>query len=114
MLDKKQILALGVFSAISMLAVNAHAADDAAKAQKADIAAGKAKVEEICYACHGLDGISLSPEIPNLKGQKEAYIIKAINYYKSGERKNPIMSGVASSISETDAANVAAYFSSLK
>jgi len=114
MLNKMQVLALGVLCAVSMLAANAQAADDAAKAHKPDIAAGKAKVQEVCYACHGLDGISLSPDIPNLKGQKEAYILKAINYYKSGERKNPIMSSVASTISEADAENVAAYFSSLK
>ena len=48
------------------------------------------------------------------KGQKEAYILKAINYYKSGERKNDIMTGIAASISDADAANAAAYFSSLK
>jgi len=111
-LDKMQTLALGVVCAASIYTFNAHAED--AATPKGDIAKGKAVVEEICSACHGMDGISVSPDFPNLKGQKEAYILKAINYYKSGERKNDIMSGVASSISDADAANAAAYFSSLK
>src|SRR6185369_17002980 len=43
-------------------------------AQHADVAAGKAKVEEVCSACHGLNGVSVSDTIPNLAAQREAYI----------------------------------------
>ena len=78
-----------------------------------DAAAGKEKAT-ICAACHGADGISLSPDIPNLRGQKEVYLAKAIAYYKAGERKNPMMASMVGSLSETDMADLAAYFSSLK
>lgn len=78
-----------------------------------DAAAGQAKAA-LCGGCHGPDGISFSPEVPNLKGQKEAYILKAIGDFKSGARKNPLMSSMVANLNEADAADIAAYFSSLK
>lgn len=78
-----------------------------------DAAAGKTKAA-LCMGCHGEDGISVSPEIPNLRGQKEMYIIKQIGDFKSGLRKNPIMSSMASGVSDEDAADIAAFFSGLK
>lgn len=78
-----------------------------------DAAAGKNKAM-LCGGCHGMNGISMSPEIPNLAGQKEAYLVKAIKDYKSGMRKNPMMSSVVASVAEADIADIAAYFASLK
>ena len=78
-----------------------------------DAAAGQAKAA-VCGGCHGPDGISFSPEVPNLKGQKEAYIKKAIGDFKSGARKNPMMSSMVGNLSDADTADIAAYFSSLK
>jgi cytochrome c553 len=78
-----------------------------------DPVAGKDKAA-LCGGCHGMDGISVSPEIPNLRGQKEAYILKQIGDFKSGLRKNPIMSSMAAGLSDDDAADIAAFFSSLK
>ncbi|MDX1811213.1 MAG: cytochrome c [Gammaproteobacteria bacterium] len=82
-------------------------------AQAGDAKAGKEK-SALCAGCHGADGISLTPDIPNLAGQKEAYIVKAIGYYKSGERKNPMMASMVGGLSATDMADLAAFFSSLK
>jgi len=78
-----------------------------------DVAAGKAKAA-LCAGCHGAAGISMSPEIPNLAGQKEAYLAKAIRDYKSGARKNPMMASIVGMIADGDIENIAAYFSSLK
>lgn len=80
----------------------------------ADIEAGKAKVVEICGACHGVDGNSPSPDFPRLAGQNEDYIRNALRAYQSGTRKNPIMVGMAASLSKQDIENVAVYFSSQK
>ncbi len=85
----------------------------AGSVQAGDAKAGAAKAA-ICAGCHGSDGISLSPDIPNLAGQKEVYLAKAINYYKSGERKNPMMASMVGGLTDEDIANLAAYFSSLK
>jgi cytochrome c553 len=76
----------------------------------ADIEAGKAKVQTVCAACHGVNGLSVSDTIPNLAGQKAAYLEIQLKALKDGSRKNPIMGAVASQLSTDDIANVAAYF----
>jgi cytochrome c553 len=83
-----------------------------AAASAADIAAGQAKVKEVCQACHGIDGNSPSPDYPKLGGQYPDYIQKALRDYKSGARKNPIMAGFAGTLSQKDIENVAAYYAS--
>jgi cytochrome c553 len=83
--------------------------------QAADVEAGKAKAGQICLACHGLDGIGLQPIYPNIRGQKEAYMVSQLKAFKSGDRKNPIMSPMAMQLAtDADIENVAAYYSGLK
>ena len=77
-----------------------------------DAAAGKEK-SALCAACHGADGISPNDLWPNLKGQKEGYIIKQLKAFKDGSRSDPMMSPMAAPLSDEDVANLAAYFSSL-
>jgi cytochrome c553 len=72
------------------------------------------KVAAKCQACHGLDGQSKNPEAPNISGQVERYIIKALNRYISGERQDPQMSMVVKQLKGDDVANVAAYYSAIK
>jgi cytochrome c553 len=81
-------------------------------AHAADIAAGRAKAVQ-CQACHGLDGIAKIPEAPNLAGQNEDYLVKALKDFKSGERKNDMMSLIIKPLSDADIANLAAYYHSL-
>ena len=82
-------------------------------ANAADIAAGKAK-SAVCAACHGANGISAIPMYPNLAGQKAMYTVKQLKDFKAGKRKDPVMAPMAMALSETDMANVAAYYESLK
>ena len=49
-----------------------------------NIEAGKAKVAEVCAACHGLNGVSVSDTIPNLAGQRAAYIESQLKAFKDG------------------------------
>ncbi|WP_215396830.1 c-type cytochrome [Rheinheimera oceanensis] len=84
----------------------------AGSANAADVAAGKAKAA-VCAACHGANGISIIPDYPNLAGQKVKYLESSIKAYRDGERKNPIMSPMASGLTDADVANIAAYFASL-
>jgi cytochrome c553 len=74
--------------------------------------AGKVIADQKCKSCHNADGNSTDPQYPRLAGQYADYIVKALSDYKSGARKNPIMSGFASGLSEQDQKNVAAWFSS--
>ena len=79
-------------------------------AHAADLAAGKAKVTEVCAACHGADGNSASADFPKLAGQHPDYLAKALRDYGSGARKNPIMQGFAAGLTKQDIENVAAYY----
>jgi len=79
----------------------------------ADIDAGKKKAQEVCAACHNMDGISTITEYPKLAGQYPDYLAKALRDYKSGARKNPVMAGMAAGLSQKDIEDVAAYFASL-
>jgi cytochrome c553 len=78
-----------------------------------DAAAGKAKSAS-CAGCHGADGISANPLWPNLKGQKEAYLVKQMKAFRDGTRQDPSMSAMAKPLSDADIENLAAYYSSLK
>jgi len=78
----------------------------------ADAAAGKEKAS-LCMTCHGVNGISTTPLVPNLAGQKEAYIVKALKDFREGKRDSSIMRSMASNLSDGDIADLAAFFSSL-
>lgn len=80
---------------------------------KGDIVAGEAKVKQVCQSCHGLDGVGINDTYPKLAGQFADYMVKALSDYKSGDRKNAIMSGFAATLTEQDIENVAAYYSQL-
>jgi cytochrome c553 len=80
----------------------------------ADARAGRQKVAGVCQACHGMDGLSKNPESPNLAGQLENYLAKAVTEYRDGIRKNETMNIVAKELTDTDIANIAAFYSSIQ
>lgn len=80
----------------------------------ADVAAGKLVAEQKCLSCHGLDGKATGPDIPNLAGQKLAYLQSALNGYKTGSRPHAALQQLSAELSEADARNIAAYYASLK
>lgn len=82
-------------------------------AQGADIEAGKARVSAVCAACHGINGVSIADTIPNLAGQRAAYIEAQLRAFKAGTRKAASMNAIAGQLAPQDIADVAAYFSSL-
>jgi cytochrome c553 len=81
-------------------------------------AAGDAKAAHdkisMCIGCHGVAGYKTAyPEVyhvPKIGGQGAAYIVKALQAYKSGERTHPSMRGIAASLSDKDMADLAAYY----
>ncbi len=86
----------------------------AAHAEAGDAKAGRQKAESVCAVCHGADGLAKIPEAPNLAGQTENYLIEQINAFKSGERKNEMMSVVVQDLSPDDIENLAAYYSAIE
>ena len=63
-----------------------------------------------CMSCHGPGGLSTIPTNPILAGQYESYIEQALISYRAGDRKNPIMGGFASALSDEDIGKLAEYF----
>ncbi len=99
---KKQIL-VAAFAAVA-----AHAA------AAADLTAGAKIADAQCAACHGKDGKTpTDPSYPKIAGQYPDYLLKALNDYHKGLRKNPIMGAIAKPLSKADMQNVAAYYGSL-
>ena len=82
------------------------------QAVAADAANGKKKAQEVCAACHNMDGISTIADYPKLAGQYPDYMAKALRDYKSGARKNPIMAGMAAGLTQKDIDDLTAYYSS--
>jgi len=82
-------------------------------AQVADIAAGREMAETVCAACHGANGVSVSPRVPNLAAQRAGYISKLLKAFRSKKRKHGIMSGLVGVLSDSAFGDVAAYYASL-
>ena len=95
----------------ALIAAILVAASPLAFASSGDASVGKKK-SGTCAACHGAEGISASPEFPNLAGQHADYLETALKHYKNGKRKNPIMAEQVKNLSPKDILDLAAYFSS--
>ena len=99
---KRKTLALALF----VLAFPAAAASGDAEVGR--------KKSAPCAACHGANGVSASPEFPNLAGQYPDYLEAALKHYESGKRKNAIMQGQVLNLDPKDMMDLAAYFASQK
>ncbi len=82
-------------------------------AHAADVEAGKTK-SAMCTACHGTDGNSAAPNFPRLAGQHADYIAKQLKDFKSGDRTDATMNGMAAALSEQDMADIGAYYATQK
>ena len=86
----------------------------AAPAPAAGDAVLGAQKNSMCIGCHGIEGYKTAfPEVynvPRIGGQHAAYIVKALQAYKSGDRNHPSMKGIAATLSDKDMADLAAYY----
>ena len=81
---------------------------------KPDLVKGEATFTAVCAACHGADGNSGTPAYPKLSQQHPEYLVKQLQEFKSGKRKNAIMQGFAATLSDDDMKNVAYWATSQK
>ena len=102
--------------AACLLAIAGLMLSHPAAAQQAPAGDAKAAHNKIsmCVGCHGVPGYKTAyPEVyhvPKIGGQNPAYLVKALQAYKSGDRVHPSMRGIAASLSEQDMADLAAYY----
>jgi cytochrome c553 len=78
----------------------------------ATLAEAPAKVAT-CQACHGAEGVSAAADIPNLAGQKSAYLSRQLEAFKAGTRKNDLMAAIAAQLSPDDIKTLAGFWSGL-
>jgi cytochrome c553 len=75
-------------------------------------ATSRPKASEVCLACHGTNGVGITADYPTIAGQHEDYIQRALHDYQRGGRKNPIMAGMAQTLTKEDIEQLAKYYSS--
>lgn len=69
-----------------------------------------------CTGCHGIPGynnVYPTYKVPKIGGQNYEYLVIALKAYRAGERNHPTMQLQASSLSDQEIEDVAAYFASL-
>ena len=106
-------VSLSIMLCISVSAFAADSAEDIKlRMGSGDPVAGKGKIG-ICKVCHGEDGNSTTVHFPKLTGQYGDYIVKQLNDFRSGARKDPMMSAMVQSAgSDQDLRDIAAYYAS--
>jgi cytochrome c553 len=100
------VAVIGVWPAAATLAQGQSGKPDLAKAQ--------ALVNQVCAACHGTDGNSASPLNPSIAGQPAEYITLQMAHFKAGIRVNPVMQGMAATLTPEDMKALGVYFSQQK
>jgi cytochrome c553 len=110
-MNRRNLLTPALFLVAALLTLASPARSQDTVAGTA--AKGAIKVQ-MCQGCHGIEGWRTAfPEVykvPRIAGQHEAYLVKALHEYKSGERSHPSMRAIAASLSDQDMADVAAYY----
>src|ERR1700737_2330804 len=102
------LLALAIV-AVALSATTAQSAGD-----RPDLAKAQQIVTQICAACHGADGNSVSPVNPSIAGQHAEYITLQLMNFKSGIRNNPVMASMAAPLTPEDMRSLGVYFSQQK
>jgi cytochrome c553 len=91
--------------------------DIAAYFSAAPLAPGKKPAAEVptvaavCASCHGADGVGITALYPTLAGQHPDYIVRALDEYQKGARKNPIMANFVRNMTPAQMSAIAEYFS---
>ncbi|MBT0963698.1 c-type cytochrome [Denitromonas iodatirespirans] len=70
-------------------------------------------IATFCANCHGADGVSTIPEVPNLAAQNPDYLLTQINAFTSGKRKNEFMEGLMRALAPADKAALVLFYASL-
>ena len=92
---------VGISLALGLSACSSERPDGSALAQ-----------EKGCIACHGMDGKAIADSYPNLNGQWERYLRLQLRAYRSGERENVVMNGMASTLTDEEISVLAEYYGS--
>ena len=91
--------------------IAAYFAGTELKAGPALMGTPPAKVQQLCVACHGTNGIGITEDYPSLAGQQDDYIARALHEYKQGDRKNAVMPTFVAGLKDEEIEEIARYYS---
>ena len=112
------LIFLGPLSADTKQAETGSVGASVSKNLTESLRKGREKVEVICSACHGLDGVAASGGnsviIPNLTAQHKDYLIAKLKDYKSGKINHPQMTLIAQMLTDEEIEYVSEWYSRIK
>lgn len=113
---KYRLLTVALSVAFGLFASLAIGADDKAQApaQKPDLAKAQETVSQVCAACHGADGNSVSPANPSIAGQHADYLTLQLMHFQSGVRANPVMQAMVAKLTPEEMVALGIFFSQQK
>ena len=100
-----RVLIFGLAAAIVII--------DAGGVAAADAEAATRRAQTVCAGCHGPEGVSVNPLYPNLAGQQQEYLAKAMKDYRDGARSDTLMTPMSQGLTDQEIEDLAAYFSAL-
>jgi cytochrome c553 len=109
---KSMFVALLAASSVAVVisgTAQAAAAGDPAKGAAFYSTGDAARAIPACVSCHGDAGNSTIAQNPKLAAQHEAYIVKQLANFKSGDRNNAIMGPIAKVLTDDEVRNLAAF-----
>ncbi len=109
----KRLALTTLFFGLSVGALHAQAPPAAPPDLAALKTAAEAAGVEACAACHGMNGISIADGVPNLAGQKGAYITGQLRAFRSGTRVNQTMQAMAGQLDDEQIGAISAYFATI-
>jgi len=71
---------------------------------------GGRKISQFCANCHGLDGNSKLPDVPNLAGQNPIYLLEQVRKFSAGERRDEWMEPMIKQLSEAERLNIVVFY----
>ncbi len=72
------------------------------------------ELAQTCVACHGENGLGMSPTWPTLAGQHESYLEHSLKQYRDGGRTNALMMPMAAGLSDNDIKVLAEYYANME
>jgi cytochrome c553 len=98
------------------LSFSAHGADSRLGAiqknpddLRAAVQAGR-KASFFCVNCHGENGVSKLPEVPNLAGQNADYLLEQTRKFGDGRRKDEFMQGLIKVLTEDEKIQISLFY----
>src|SRR6266446_819461 len=108
-----KLVALCLFTFLASLAAGAEGAAQS-PAPKPDLAAAKQIVDQVCAACHGADGNSVSPANPSIAGQHAEYITLQLMHFQTGIRANAVMQAMVAKLTPEQMQALGVFFAQQK